>query len=260
MPASEMRELRVPSTLDGAMEKNLFSRPEGGRSVPLVVGLHTWSHDRFNQEAALLSPCRERGWALLLPEFRGSNCVTNPRARNACASSLAKQDVVDALDYVLAGHGVDERFVFLLGGSGGGHMALMLAAYAPKRWTAVSSWCPITDLARWHGENRSYSAGIEACCGGAPGGSTEASREYYERSPLNFAKDIAAARVWVHHGRNDRSVPYTHSLRLALELERLAAPAFYFNLFDGGHELRCAEAFAWFDRICRSEDKERLTG
>lgn len=63
-----------------------------------MVGLHTWSYNRFNQLSAMLPLCRERGWALLLPEFRGPNLKNNPRVRQACASEVARRDILDAVE------------------------------------------------------------------------------------------------------------------------------------------------------------------
>jgi len=245
-------EVSVVSSLDGSPEKNLFFVPDERRRVPLVVGLHTWSCDRYNQLEAMLPLCRQRGWALLLPEFRGPNRNTNPRARQACASRLARQDIVDAVEWVCSRYAVDDRRVFLLGGSGGGHMALMMAAYAPQAWCAVSAWVPITDLAAWHAQNSTYAPHIEACCGGAPGASPEVDREYAERSPMSHIPRIAAATVSVHHGRYDRSVPYTHTWNLAQALERQSAERFYVEVFDGGHEIRHQKAFGWF-ALCAGE-------
>jgi len=135
----DILELSVISSLDGSAEKVLFHFPESGKNVPLLVGLHTWSYDRFNQLEQMLPYCREKGWALLLPEFRGPNLSSNPRARQACASDLAKQDILDAVYKVLSDFAVDPEKIFLLGGSGGGHMALLAAAGTPQLWKGVSS-------------------------------------------------------------------------------------------------------------------------
>ena len=163
---SEMKEIEVVSTIDGSPEKCLFYYPEGEICAPLAVGLHTWSYDRFNQENDMLPFCAKRKWALLLPEFRGPNLDGNPRAFQACASLKARQDVLDAVSFVKRACGIDSSNIFLLGGSGGGHMALMMAAYAPKLWKGVSSWVPITDLAAWRTQNPNYQRHVEACCGG----------------------------------------------------------------------------------------------
>jgi len=257
-----MTEIEVVSTLDGSPEKNLFWLPSGKKGVPLLVGLHTWSANRFNQVDHLLPFCEQRSWALVLPEFRGANKPDNPRARQACASRLARQDVLDAVEKIAADYPIDVQRIFLAGGSGGGHMALMMAAETPAVWRAVSSWCPITDLASWHGQNPGYRAGIEACTGGKPGESDAVDAEYTERSPMTHAAKIARATLSLHHGRFDNSVPYSHSMKLAVKLEELGAERFFFQLFDGGHEMRYAEAFRWFDSlIARDAGRpEELTG
>lgn len=255
---NEMHEIVVSSSLDGSVEPSLFWMPESmSAPVPLVVGLHTWSFDRFNQVEAMLPRCRERGWALLLPEFRGPNSPENPRATEAGGSRLAVQDVVDAADWVLARNEIDAAAQFVLGGSGGGHMALLQAANEPTRWAGVGSWVPITDLAAWHEQNEHYRDRIEAVCGGAP---DEMPEEYAARSPLTYAESIAQARLSLHHGRGDEAVPYCQSWMLAQELERLGASKFYFDLFDGGHECRYDISFAWFDRQLAGKGGPGLTG
>ena len=242
-----MQELDIASSFDGSREKSLFDFPEGNAKAPLLVGLHTWSADRFNQVDAMLPLCRDRGWALLLPEFRGPNLVTNPRATEACGSRLAKQDILDALDFVVSEYPLDPECVFLMGGSGGGHMALMMAAHSPERWRAISAWVPVTDLTAWHGQNPNYAPHVAACCGGEPGAGPEVDREYRDRSPLSHAAEMVSANLSVHHGRYDHSVPYTQTWNLALELERLGADRCFFDIFDGGHEIRYDVAFRWFD-------------
>lgn len=257
----DMAEIEVISTLDGSKEKCLYlAPPAGAKPAPLLVGLHTWSFDRFNQADKMGPRCSARGWALVLPEFRGANKADNPRARQACASRLAMQDVLDSVGAARARGGIDPERVFLLGGSGGGHMALMMAAYAPERWAAVSAWVPIVDLAAWHGENPGYAPGIEACCGGAPGAGPETDREYHARSPVFFAEKIAGVNLSLHHGRYDRSVPYSHSWRMAEAIEAFKPKRFFFEVFDGGHELRYDAAFAWFDELLKKPPETALSG
>lgn len=224
----------------------------------LVVGLHTWSADRFNQMKAMLPPCQERGWALLLPEFRGPNLQTNPRAQEAGGSALARRDIIDATRWVLRERFTSRPATFLLGGSGGGHMSLMVAAREEFSWTAVSSWCPITNLASWHGENAAYGPHIEALCGGTPRLSSEIDAQYRERSPIHFASDLRSVRLQLAHGRHDASVPYSHSWRLAQEL--IGAEQFYLSIFDGAHELRASDAFAFFDRALQTTSSVQLSG
>jgi dipeptidyl aminopeptidase/acylaminoacyl peptidase len=250
----DFKEIEITSSLDGSKEKSLLFYPENiedNKKIPLVVILHTWSADRFNQ-IGNVDFAKERGWALLLPEFRGPNLTSNPRAGEACGSHSACQDIIDAVDYVLENYSVDKDAVFLLGGSGGGHMSLMTSAYKPEVWRAVSSWCPITDVALWHryyGTGNGYAPHMEACCGGVPGKTPEIDYEYAKRSPMSYLTKLAKVNLSVHHGRFDKSVPCIHTINLAVALNALEPEKFFFEVFDGGHEFKPEVAFSWFDKI-----------
>ncbi|AMV70549.1 hypothetical protein JCM30471_25420 [Desulfuromonas carbonis] len=256
-----VREIRIPSLLDGSAEPNLYFIPEGDGPFPLLVALHTWSFDRFNQLETLLPLCRERSWALLLPEARGPNLAGNPHAEQAAGSPLARQDVLDATAWITARFSIDRQRLFLLGGSGGGQLALLVAAADPARWRAVSVWVPITDLALWHGEASYYAPHIEACLGGPPGASADIDRRYRERSPLEHAAALTETNLFLHHGRFDPLVPWQHSWRLAERLHALGARRFFLEIFDGEHDIQARRALDWFSaQGGRVESGWRLTG
>lgn len=256
------QEISVPSSLDGSLEPSLLWLPPGEVKA-LVVGLHTWSADRFNQRAGMLPYCKERGWALLLPEFRGPNLDTNPRAQEAGGSDVARRDIIDATRYILKHHLSQHQEkplpLFLLGGSGGAHMSLMVAAREDFQWTAISSWCPITSLVDWHRENPNYAPHIAAICGGTPA-EPHTAGQYQSRSPLCFAEALSKCTLQLAHGRHDASVPYTHGWKMAQAIEQFAPERFYFYLFDGTHELRAKDAFSFFDALFEQQTKTELTG
>jgi dipeptidyl aminopeptidase/acylaminoacyl peptidase len=255
-----MREIRVRSSLDGSEEPALLRPAPADDPAPLLVGLHTWSYDRFNA-VDLLAPLAERnGWHLLLPEFRGPNRSTNPRAAEACGSALAVRDVLDAVDAARALAPVAEEAVLLAGVSGGGHMTLLVAAAAPERFRAAVAFCPITDLAAWHAENPDYAAHVAACCGGDPSPATEA--VYRERSPLRHAARLARTTVLLRHGRFDPVVSAPHSLRL-YEAVTAADPEarIFLDIFDGGHEMPVAMLErALLGQVSGGRETEEATG
>ena len=45
----EQIEIIVKSTLDSSKQPSLLYKSETNEKRPLLVGLHTWSNDRFNQ-------------------------------------------------------------------------------------------------------------------------------------------------------------------------------------------------------------------
>ena len=114
-----MDTIQVKSALDGTLQPSLFFRPQTEAPVPLVVGLHTWSYDRFNQTENYLPLCEQYGWALLLPEFRGPNLTSNPHRHDACGSLKARRDILDSVEYVTRTSAIDYENIFLLGCSGG---------------------------------------------------------------------------------------------------------------------------------------------
>ena len=110
----EQREILVKSTLDSSMQPSLFYKSDTNEKRPLLVGLHTWSHDRFNQINNMLPYAQKYDFNLLLPEFRGDNLKTNHICTQACGSDYAKQDIKDVIDYVIEKENVDSENIFLI--------------------------------------------------------------------------------------------------------------------------------------------------
>ena len=245
-------EIWVQSTLDGSLQPSLFYRArEAGR--PLLVGLHTWSHNRFNQIENMLPWAKKLDFNLLLPEFRGNNLNTNPNCRQACGSAFARQDVKDAIDYICAHEEVDAENIFLLGLSGGGHMALLVAAFWPLLFKAVGAAVPITDLQKWAQQNGDYRPHVLACC--------ENGEELAERSPMTYAEGIAKANVKIFHGKYDPVVPVAHSLELFARVGEIDPNARVFlDVFDGGHEIDMESAMYWLNSQYKNHTVTQVTG
>ncbi len=236
-------ELKVVSTVDATLQPSLFYQAKE-KNRPLLVGLHTWSADRFNQIDNLLPVAIENDWNLLLPEFRGPNLASNPTATDACGSLKAKQDVIDAVNFVNENFDIDPQNIFLMGASGGGHMALLLAAYATKLWRAVCSFVPITDLKKWHKQNPYYADAIEACC--------ENEDEYDYRSPISYIDQIAQANIKIYSGKWDASVPCSHGLELYNSIfQKHPQARVYFEMFDGGHEMLIEKGVRWLKQYIK---------
>jgi poly(3-hydroxybutyrate) depolymerase len=214
----DLREVTIKSSHDSTEQPAMaYLPPAGDKPAPLLVILHTWSGD-YRQRGwvdTCLAECQRRGWALIHPDFRGPNWTPA-----GCGSAAARQDVLDAVDYMKQKTQIDSRRVYLVGTSGGGHMALVMAANAPKVWAGVSAWVPISDLAAWHAEcrkaGRGYTAHMEKACGGAPGHSPEVDRQYRDRSSLPRLAAAKGLPVDINTGIHDGhtgSVPISHSLR-----------------------------------------------
>jgi len=214
-----MKEITVKSSIDGSDQPSLLWVPETAEKqpTPLLIWLHSWSAN-YHQEMSLdyEKQAVERGWILLLPNFRGPN-----KRPEACGSELARTDIIDALDYVRENYKVDPKRIYLAGASGGGHMTLLMAGYYPERFSAVSAWVGITDLEAWYdfhapgGQAKSYALDILKVMGGPPGESEAIDKQYRARSPLYFLDKVGDLRVDIAAGVKDGhtgSVPIAHSL------------------------------------------------
>lgn len=235
-----MEEILIRSTLDGTAQPSLWRRAASAEKRPLLVGLHTWSYDRFNQVNELLPLAEKYDLNLILPEFRGPNLESNPQRSLACGSVYAMQDIRDAAEWAIREQGADPERAYLYGASGGGHMALMMAGYCPDLFTAVAAFVPITDLKKWAEQNAHYRPHILACCGGDE-------EEMAKRSPMSHIDWIAEANVKIFHGKYDPSVPCTHSVELYRAVsEKYPRSRVFLDIFDGGHETDEAAAMHWF--------------
>lgn len=215
------RLVSVASSIDGEARPCWFyAPPSSSGAVPLVVGLHTWSesYTGVKHYRTVLDYAVKNGWAMVGPDFRGPN--NNPKA---CGSELAVCDIVDAVSYAKSRVAVDPKRVYIIGGSGGGHMALLMAGRCPEIFAACVAFCPITDLAKWHAESHCKQKGrsvryanmLEKVCGGAPDAAPE---EYAVRSPITWLGRAKSAGLPVYiatgiHDGHIGSVPTGHSVR-----------------------------------------------
>ncbi len=218
-PLPKLQEIRVPSTDDGTEQPARLWVPVSASSqpTPLLVSLHTWSYDYTQDRSEWLNEAVQRGWIYLQPNFRGRN--DHPEA---CGSPAARQDILDAMDWVSDRYQVDAHRIYLAGVSGGGHMTLLMAGRHPERFSAASAWVGISDLTDWyrfhefHPESQRYARMIAACCGGAPGTSDDIDRQYQERSSIHFLQHAVGLPLDINAGVHDGksgSVPIHHSLR-----------------------------------------------
>ncbi len=216
--AGDRIKVLIESTMDQAKQPCYVVLPGNfdpdGDPVPLLVSLHSWSANLEQRRETLEAKAEARGWISIFPNFRGRN--DHPEA---CGSLLAQQDILDAVAWAQKKYPVDEKRIYLMGVSGGGHMTMLMVGRHPQVWAAASAWVGISDLAAWHklhDQRKSrYALMMRACCGGAPGASAEVNKQYRDRSPINFLHravdvplDIAAG---VHDGHKG-SVPIHHSL------------------------------------------------
>lgn len=214
-----LTDIVVPSSLDQSDQPSRLWVPDAAQreARPLLVLLHSWSGDYTQDNSRWQREAVQRDWIYLHPNFRGRN--DHPEA---CGSPLARQDILDAVEWTISHCRVDERRIYLAGVSGGGHITMLMAGRHPERFSAASAWVGISDLAEWHrfhvkdGVPGNYAIMLAACCGGAPGDSAAVDHEYRQRSPLFWLQGAKGLPLDLNAGVSDGktgSVPIHHTLR-----------------------------------------------
>lgn len=218
-PLPALQATSVNSSVDAEPQHIRYYAPERAASLatPLLVSLHSWSADVTQDRSEWVREAVAREWIYIQPNFRGAN--DHPEA---CGSPLARQDILDAVDWACREFQVDQTRIYLAGVSGGGHMTMVMAAYHPNRFSAASAWVGPTDLAEWYrfhsrnGQPGKYARMIADCCGGPPGASPEVDAQYRARSPVFHLGRVGDLPIDLHAGVRDGvtgSVPIHHTLR-----------------------------------------------
>lgn len=220
----EVKEIRYLSRADSTEQPALFYDSGSQQKKPLLVALHTWSSDYRQPDSVPYARwCMLKDWVMIHPDFRGPN-----RRPEATGSELVIADILSAVEFAKIDASIDTTRIYLIGQSGGGYAALLIAAKAPEVWAGVSAWSSISDLKAWFAESVAlgtrYAEEITASCGGVPGDNDAIDGEYIRRSPLSFLPQAKGLPIdinaGIHDGHNG-SVPISHSINA---YNALAAP------------------------------------
>jgi len=259
LPAIEridLSEARIPSTVDGQEQPIVVGVPESyeeGKALPLLVGLHTWSSQYLQMVKEYGEPAAEHQWLLVCPHFRGPNLTTNPKATQAGGSLLAQHDIIDAIEYMKANYAVDDLRIYIIGGSGGGHMTSLMCSKYPDVFAAGVAYCPITSLKDWHAQGNPYAKHVEAVCAGKPGDSPEIDFEYTRRSPRTFITNAANCRLLISHGDKDGTIWTSQSWETYAKLRPLNHKV-VFESWSAGHVGNTPSGIKWLSTKVRSTD------
>jgi len=155
----------------------------------------------------------------------------------------AYQDLLAVLKWLAkngAGYQLDAGRCALLGGSAGGHLAMLLGLRAAREETgichvrAVVDYCGIMNLAdQFQADQKRGSTMTLDFMGGTP---AEKSLLYREASPV-FHIHRRAPAIWIAHGDKDQVVPFEQSRRMVEALERNGLHPVFLKADGRGHTL-----------------------
>lgn len=200
------------SSYDNKLQKAMVHYSKSKEPRPLVVALHTWS-STYLQTAGYFALAKKYDVHLIAPNFRGPNTVGNPLSMG---SDAAVADIVSAVEWMKKQVKVDNDRIYIIGGSGGGFMSLLMAGRHPEIWAGVSAWCPISDLKKWctFHKGKGYGAHIIRNLNGDPRTDEAAAKEAAKRSPVTWlarAKNVAVDISTGIHDGHKGSVPISEA-------------------------------------------------
>jgi pimeloyl-ACP methyl ester carboxylesterase len=208
----------IRSSQDGVAQKIYYYRSTAKVARPLVISLHSWAGNYKQTDQALALLVKQRNWNYIHPDFRGPN-----NKPISCCSENVISDIDDAILWARNNLRVEQGRIYVIGGSGGGYVALCVWMRSHQKIQAFSIWNPITDLTSWYAESverkNQYKGDIYRCTGSSNNCLDIAKTK--TRSPLFWdvpVKKTEESRVQIFAGLYDGTgknpVPLTHALKM----------------------------------------------
>ena len=213
------------------------------KDLPLIVVPHGGPQGRdypdfdwFTQVIA------SRGYAVLQPEFRGSDGFGRPFLEAGFGEWGKKMqtDVSDGVRDLVAQGIVDPKRVCIFGWSYGGYAALAAATIDPTAYRCAAAGAPVSDLRSMLAWERDQTGGKDTMV-------LRYWKRYMGASRINDGSlDLvspaqqasrAAMPILLLHGKTDTNVPYAQSTIMADALKRAGKPYEFVDLKQDDHHL-----------------------
>jgi dienelactone hydrolase len=164
------------------------------------------------------------------PEMRGRNSSDG----TPDGGGREIQDIIDAIDYVLANYAsaTDADHIYIVGYSGGGGNVQSATARFPDRFNAAVSFFGMCDYGytpneSWWYTNPTYRASIEIWVGGDPNAKLA---EYQARASILARRNFSGGHLYIYHDYDDSAVSVLNAERLKNALDTLGYTNYTANL------------------------------
>ena len=193
--------------------------PDGARPHPTIVSIHggpNWHQtDGFDEQTQAYV---DHGYAVLWVNYRGSTGYGSA-FRDAIRGRIGlteSEDVLAAVDRLVADGVADPDRLFLEGWSWGGYLSELLAGLHPERWRAVAAGIPGGDYVAGHYESSPEMRQWDiAMFGGTP---MEVPEAYHRSNPMTYIDRVRAPMLVIAGEADTRStlgatMTYVHGLK-----------------------------------------------
>lgn len=229
---------------DGLEISGWLLLPEGdGRNLPLMVDVHggpiAAHRNRYAASLRADPILVQRGWAVLLPNPRGSGGRGQDFARLVVGDMGGEDahDILAGIDSLVSEGVADPSRVAIFGSSYGGYMGATLVA-RHRHFAAAVSMSPVSN---WYSQH--FSSQIrwfdEAFLDGS---ARHPCGAYFERSPVFFLAGAKTPTLVIAGGR-DKNTPTSQAVELYNGLIEAGAPAGLLIYPEDGHSMRGYPAY-----------------
>jgi len=244
------------SARDGLTVHGYLTFPRGldRENLPAVLNVHggPWGRDHwgFGPEAQWLA---NRGYLSVQVNFRGSTGYGKAflNAGDKQWGRAMHDDLIDAIDHLVAQGWVDPASVAVMGGSYGGYAALAGAAFTPTVFTCAIDLVGPSNLLTLLASIPDYWAPMRAMLYQRIGDPATERDMLWDRSPLAHVDDIRIPLL-VAQGANDPRVKQAEAEQIVAALAEKGLPHDYLLFADEGHGLaKPANREIFYDRAER---------
>jgi dipeptidyl aminopeptidase/acylaminoacyl peptidase len=242
-PLAQMRPVEIRSR-DGKTLVSYLTLPAGiegkpAKPLPMVLLVHggPWARDfyGFDREVQFLA---NRGYGVLQVNFRGSTGFGKgfTNAGDGAWGREMHDDLLDAMNWAVAGGYADPKRVAIMGGSYGGYATLAGLTFTPETFACgvdiVGPSNLVTLLSTVPPYWESFRKQLIARMGDPD---TEEGRKWLkERSPLTHADKIVRPLL-IGQGANDPRVKQAESDQIVAAMQAKNIPVTYVLFPDEGH-------------------------
>ena len=206
---------------------------EGPR--PVVITIHGGPASQARAELSRWVAYQRKGITVIAPNIRGSTGYgkTYQSLDDQHRRADAVRDIGALLDWIAANPSLDERRVFVTGGSYGGYMVLASLVHFGDRIRCGADWVGVSNFVTFLESTADYRRDLRRLEYGDE--RDPEMRAFLESvSPLNHAERIVSP-LMVVQGANDPRVPVTESRQLVERARRNGTPVRYIEGANEGH-------------------------
>ena len=224
---------------DGLTIHGYLSFPAGEerRGLPTVFNVHggPWTRDRwgFNPTAQWIA---NRGYLCVQVNYRGSSGYGKDflNAGNKEWGARMHDDLLDAIEWLVAEGFTDRSRIGIIGGSYGGYAVLAAAAFTPDVFCCAVDIVGPSNLKTLIESAPDYWAPMLEQLRRRVGDPATDAEFLWSRSPLSRAKDIRTPLL-IAQGANDPRVPQAESEQIVAALKENGIEHSYMLFPDEGH-------------------------